>query len=163
MTNKDITNSRSNGLPQTQRAAQYSSKTNSVSVNTTPLPTPSKDQLLIKVASASLCHSDLMLLEPNETGLLLGDGRPITIGHEATGIIISVPDTCTDPRLKVGARVGFLCPEDVCYECYGCQIHNNVRTPLKYKVFLSDLIARQFCNSCMTICILTRHFCECPA
>jgi propanol-preferring alcohol dehydrogenase len=107
MTNKDITNSRSNDLPQTQRAAQYSSKTNSVSVNTTPLPTPSKDQLLIKVASASLCHSDLILLEPNETRLLLCDGRPIKTGHEATGIIISVPDTCTDPSLKLGQDLAF--------------------------------------------------------
>jgi len=114
-----------NGLPQTQRAAQYSSKTNSISVNTIPVPKPSKDQLLIKVASASLCHSDTMLLEPNETGLILGDGRPITIGHEATGMILSVPDSCTDSTLQVGAKVGFLCPENVCYECYGCQIHNS--------------------------------------
>jgi propanol-preferring alcohol dehydrogenase len=83
----------SNGdLPETQRAAQYSSKTNAISVNTIPVPKPTKEQLLIKIASASLCHSDLMLLEPNETGLLLGDGRPITIGHEATGVIVSVPE-----------------------------------------------------------------------
>lgn len=112
-------------VPETQRAAQYSSETNSISVNTIPVPKPTKDQLLIKIASASLCHSDLMLLEPNETGLLLGDGRPVTIGHEATGVIVSVPETCTDPTLKVGAKIGFLCPEDVCYECYGCQIHNS--------------------------------------
>lgn len=118
-------NGHSSGLPETQRAAQYSSKTNSISVNTIPIPKPTKDQLLIKVASASLCHSDLMLLEPNDTGLMLGDGRPVTIGHEATGVIISVPETCTDPTLKVGAKIGFLCPEDVCYECYGCQIHNS--------------------------------------
>jgi len=112
-------------LPETQRAAQYSPETNSISVNTIPVPKPTKDQLLIKVASSSLCHSDLMLLEPNETGLKLGDGRPVTIGHEATGVILSVPESCTDPTLKVGARVGFLCAEDVCYECYGCQIHNS--------------------------------------
>ncbi|RDW72200.1 NAD(P)-binding Rossmann-fold containing protein-11 [Coleophoma crateriformis] len=114
----------SNELPEMQQAVQYSAKSNSISVNTVPLPTPSKDQLLIKVASASLCHSDLMLLEPNDTGIVMGDGTPITIGHEATGTILSVPDSCTDPTLKVGARIGFLCPERVCYECAGCQIHN---------------------------------------
>jgi propanol-preferring alcohol dehydrogenase len=117
-------------LPVTQMAAQHTSKTNSISVNTIPVPKPTKDQLLIKVYSTSLCHSDTMLLEPNDTEpndteLILGDGRPITIGYEATGIILSVPETCTNPTLKVGAKVGFLCPEDVCYECYGCQIHNS--------------------------------------
>jgi propanol-preferring alcohol dehydrogenase len=115
----------SSGLPETQKAAQYSSKSNTVSVNTVPLPTPSSDQLLIKVSSASLCHSDLMLFEPNEAGIVLGDGRPVTIGHEATGTILSVPESCTDPTLKVGAKIGFLCPENVCYECEGCQIHNS--------------------------------------
>jgi len=112
------------GLPQTQKAAQYSPKTNKLSINTIPVPTPSKDQLLVKVASASLCHSDLMNFEPNDAGIVLGDGSPVTIGHEATGIIVSVPETCTDPTLKVGAKIGFLCPEQVCYECDGCQIHN---------------------------------------
>jgi hypothetical protein len=44
------------------KAAQYSPKSNYITVNEIPLPKPSKDQLLIKIASASLCHSDLMLL-----------------------------------------------------------------------------------------------------
>jgi D-arabinose 1-dehydrogenase-like Zn-dependent alcohol dehydrogenase len=120
-----VVNGLLDSLPKTQRAAQFSPKTNSISVNTIPIPKPTKDQLLIKVASASLCHSDLMLFEPNETGLMLGDGRSITIGHEATGVILFVPESCTDSSLKVGTKIGFLCPEDVCYECPGCQIHNS--------------------------------------
>ncbi|KAH8684755.1 hypothetical protein BGZ60DRAFT_366107 [Tricladium varicosporioides] len=111
-------------LPEKIRAAQYSIKTNSLSINEIPLPTPTKDQLLIKVASASLCHSDLMHFEPNEAGIVLGDGAPVTIGHEATGYIVSVPESCQNPTLKVGAKIGFLCPENVCYECAGCQVHN---------------------------------------
>jgi propanol-preferring alcohol dehydrogenase len=111
-------------LPTTQRAAQYLPKENKIVVNNITLPTPKEDELLIKVSCSSLCHSDLMLLEPNEAGLVLGDGTPITIGHEATGTILSVPKNCTDPTLVVGARVGFLCPYGVCYECEGCQIHN---------------------------------------
>jgi alcohol dehydrogenase, propanol-preferring len=118
------TNGHANGLAKSQKAAQYSSKTNSISINSTPLPSPSKDQLLIKVASASLLYSDLMHFEPNEAGIVLGDGSPLTIGHEATGTILSVPENCTDPTLVVGAKIGFLCPEQVCYECDGCQIHN---------------------------------------
>lgn len=33
----------------------------------------------MKVRSASLCHSDLMLLEPNDQGLKLGEGEPFTM------------------------------------------------------------------------------------
>ena len=65
-----------------------------------------------------------MLLEPNDAGLVLGDGTAITIGHEAEGIVLSVPASCTDPTLIIGARVGVVCPQDVCYECEGCQVHN---------------------------------------
>ncbi|CAG8972567.1 hypothetical protein HYALB_00011417 [Hymenoscyphus albidus] len=113
-------------LPKTQKAAQYFAETNAITVNETPVPTPNENQLLIKVAAASICHSDVMLLEPNDAGLVLGDSRPRTIGHEATGIILSVPSSCKNPTLKVGARVGFLCPENVCYECPGCRIHNTL-------------------------------------
>ena len=72
-------------IPQDQRAAQYSSETNSICVNRIPIPVPTKDQLLIKVASASLCHSDLMHFEPNEAGIILGDGRPVNITKMLVG------------------------------------------------------------------------------
>ncbi|KAH8602079.1 hypothetical protein B0O99DRAFT_605570 [Bisporella sp. PMI_857] len=111
-------------LPESQKAARYHPSENKIKVDTTPLPKPKADELLIKVHSSSLCHSDVMLLEPNDAGLILGDGSPVTIGHEATGTILFVPDSCTDPKLKVGAKIGFLCPFNVCYECEGCQVHN---------------------------------------
>lgn len=111
-------------LPSSQKAARYHSKRNNIQVNNIPIPTPKDDEILIKVHSSSLCHSDVMLLEPNESGLILGDGSPVTIGHEATGTILSVPKGCTDSTLKVGAKIGFLCPANVCYDCEGCQVHN---------------------------------------
>ena len=64
-------------LSKTQSADQYVPKTNSISVNTIPLPTPSKDQLLVKVASASLCHTELdqiqEMVDVMGAGRLLGD------------------------------------------------------------------------------------------
>ncbi|KAG9243945.1 hypothetical protein BJ878DRAFT_96790 [Calycina marina] len=111
-------------LPKSQKAARYFPKENKIRVETIPIPTPKSNELLIKVHSSSLCHSDTMLLEPNDAGLVLGEGTPVTIGHEATGTILSIPDACTDNSLKVGSRIGFLCPVGVCYECEGCQIHN---------------------------------------
>lgn len=110
-------------LPKTQKAAQYMPETNSIAMNFIPVPTPSKDELLVKIASASLCHSDLMHFEPNKIKGLTRD-TPFTIGHEATGIIISVPESCTNDTLKVGAKIGFLCCEQCCYECEGCKTHN---------------------------------------
>lgn len=110
-------------LPKTQKAAQYMPGTNSISINSISVPVPSKDELLIKIASASLCHSDLMHTEPNISKRLTGD-KPFTIGHEATGIIVSVPDSCTNATLKVGSNIGFLCSQQCCYECEGCKTHN---------------------------------------
>lgn len=47
----------------------------------TPSQVPSikPDEILVKIASASLCHSDLMLFESNEQGLKLGQGDPFTM------------------------------------------------------------------------------------
>lgn len=37
------------------------------------------DEILVKITSASLCHSDLMLFESNDQGLKLGEGDPFTM------------------------------------------------------------------------------------
>lgn len=78
---------RTTNLPLMQVAAQYDPVDNSIHINSIPVPTIKQNELLVKVRSASLCHSDLMLFEPNEQGLLTGDG-PVTIGHEAVGEIL---------------------------------------------------------------------------
>jgi alcohol dehydrogenase, propanol-preferring len=76
-------------VPLKQRAAQYSPKDNSVHIREIPVPSIKPDELLVKVSSASLCHSDLMLFEPNEQGLILTD-KPVTMGHEAVGKVLQV-------------------------------------------------------------------------
>ena len=43
------------------------------------IPSIKPDELLVKVRAASLCHSDLMLFEPNDQGLVLGTGEPFTM------------------------------------------------------------------------------------
>lgn len=59
-----------------------------------PVRTIKPDELLVKVSSASLCHSDLMLFEPNEQGLILTD-KPVTMGHEAVSRILQVGEEAT--------------------------------------------------------------------
>ncbi len=68
-----------------------------------PIPKISKDnQILVKIASASLCHSDLMLLD----GSFPGPGRPVILGHEAVGHV----EKCGAgvKGFKAGDRIGFL-------------------------------------------------------
>jgi alcohol dehydrogenase, propanol-preferring len=44
-------------------------------VNELPIPEPGENQFLVKMASASLCHSDIMAIEaPHE--------KQVTLGHE---------------------------------------------------------------------------------
>ncbi len=47
--------------------------------NNQQVPSIKPDELLVKVRAASLCHSDLMLFEPNDQGLNLGSGDPFTM------------------------------------------------------------------------------------
>ncbi|KAK4904991.1 hypothetical protein LTR66_017848, partial [Elasticomyces elasticus] len=48
----------------TMKAAQFDENTKEVKINEIPVPQISDEsQILVKIASASLCHSDLMLLE----------------------------------------------------------------------------------------------------
>jgi D-arabinose 1-dehydrogenase-like Zn-dependent alcohol dehydrogenase len=74
-------------LPTEQRAAQYDPKDNALHVNTIPVPSITPSQLLVKVKSASLCHSDLMALEGQA---LLSSDAPVTTGHEAIGEIVQI-------------------------------------------------------------------------
>ncbi|KAJ5713988.1 uncharacterized protein N7483_011169 [Penicillium malachiteum] len=65
----------------TMRAAQWDPTQQMAVVNIIPLPKPGPNQMLVKMASASLCHSDLMSINrPNLTD-------PSAIGHEGAGYV----------------------------------------------------------------------------
>ncbi|KAK1019268.1 hypothetical protein LTR54_001083 [Friedmanniomyces endolithicus] len=116
-------NGTTNGhLPTKQRAAQFHPKDKSVHINEIPIPTIKPDEILVKVRAASLCHSDLMLFEPNEQGLVLGEGDPFTMGHEACGTVVEVGDEAKG--FKKGDKLGWLPIVDCCFDCEECQIHN---------------------------------------
>ncbi|KAL3462623.1 chaperonin 10-like protein [Aspergillus heterothallicus] len=107
-------------IPKTIRAAQWDPTQQKVVVNTIPTPTPSPNQLLIKLASASLCHSDLMAIaQPDLT-------HPFTLGHEGAGYIAALGSDIPHKKLgfAVGDPVGFLYINGCCFECEGCAVHN---------------------------------------
>lgn len=85
-------------------------------INDIPVPEPRENQFLIKIHSASLCHSDLNLeLRPEKT---------VTIGHEGVGFIDKVHPSAEGKGFKVGDAVGFNYFNGCCFECDGCMVHN---------------------------------------
>lgn len=86
-------------------------------VNELPIPEAEENQFLVKMISASLCHSDIMAIEAPRD-------KPITLGHEGVGIIEKVHPSAAGKGFKEGDTIGFLYILKCCFECDGCQIHN---------------------------------------
>lgn len=110
-------------IPQMMKAAQYDHRDNRCHVNTIPVPQPQPFELLVKVLCSSLCRSDLMNFESDELGLKPTDPDtpPITLGHEASGVVVGVGAECKG--FSPGDEVGFLPSTNVCFDCEACQIH----------------------------------------
>ncbi|KAL4738826.1 chaperonin 10-like protein [Aspergillus similis] len=106
-------------LERTMEAAQWDPKQQKVVVNRIPIPSPRPNQILVKLASASLCHSDILAInQPNMT-------EPFTLGHEGAGYVAELGADCADKGFQEGDAVGFLYINGCCFECDGCMIHNN--------------------------------------
>ena len=100
------------------RAAQYDKANSKVVINEIAVPEPEDGQVLVKVAAASLCHSDLMHeLRPDDFG------RPMTMGHEGVGVVHKIHPSAEGKGFKVGDRIGMLYINDCCFECEACQAH----------------------------------------
>jgi S-(hydroxymethyl)glutathione dehydrogenase / alcohol dehydrogenase len=77
------------------------------------LAPPRHDEVLVRVAAAGVCHSDLHLAEGH-----LGDGRwPIVLGHEGAGVVEAVGASVT--HVRPGDRVAF-CFVPPCGSCRMC-------------------------------------------
>jgi S-(hydroxymethyl)glutathione dehydrogenase/alcohol dehydrogenase len=84
-----------------------------VSVEEVELAEPKAGEVLVKVAAAGVCHSDLHLVDGD-----LGDGRwPMVLGHEGAGIVEAVGEGVT--HVAVGDPVGFSFVPS-CRECSAC-------------------------------------------
>lgn len=105
-------------LDKTMKAAQWDPIQQKAVVNTIPMPEPAPNQILVKMASASLCHSDLLCIgRPDLT-------EPFTIGHEGAGYVVEVGSGVPNKGFTPGMPVGFLYINGCCFECDGCQVHN---------------------------------------
>jgi D-arabinose 1-dehydrogenase-like Zn-dependent alcohol dehydrogenase len=93
-----------------------------VHVNDVPIPEITGNEILMKITSTSLCHSDLMCLD----GSLLAKSGPVTIGHEAVGIVDKVGVHVKG--FQPGDRIGSLLFKGCC--CKSCRTSRNLYGPL---------------------------------
>ena len=78
------------------------------------LAPPRDDEVLVRVAAAGVCHSDLRLADGE-----LGEGRwPLVLGHEGAGVVEAVGAAVT--HVAPGDHVGF-CIVPACRTCRECR------------------------------------------
>jgi len=84
--------------------------TKKVQVDQVPVPSINENEVLVRMGSASLCHSDLMVLD----GTFPASDGPVILGHEGAGVVDQVGKQVHG--FKVGDRVGFLPVKNCCCE-----------------------------------------------
>ncbi len=79
------------------------------------IPTPSKNEVLIKVQACGICHSDAFVKD----GLMPGIEYPRVPGHEVIGTVEQLGDNVSN--WKKGQRVGVGWHGGHCYQCEACR------------------------------------------
>ena len=72
----------------TMKAFRFHEAHSPLRLSDIPRPTPKPHEVLIQVKAAGLCHSDCIVMEDEDYGMLMQ--RPITLGHEVAGVIIEI-------------------------------------------------------------------------
>lgn len=100
------------------KAVQLTKWKSAPQVREVPEPEPGPDQVVIRVAGAGACHSDLHLLHDFEDGLVPWE-LPFTLGHENTGWVHTLGAGVTG--WEVGEPVAVHGPWG-CGRCKRCQV-----------------------------------------
>ena len=96
------------------KAARFYQANEPLKLEDIPQPKPGLGEVLVAVRAAGLCGTDLHIaLE----GTIPTAYQPITLGHEAAGVVAEIGAGVTD--WKVGERV-VVFPNIACGECYAC-------------------------------------------
>jgi S-(hydroxymethyl)glutathione dehydrogenase/alcohol dehydrogenase len=96
------------------RAAVLHEPRRPLAVEEVELAPPRDDEVLVRVAAAGVCHSDVRLADGE-----LGDGRwPLVMGHEGAGVVEKVGAAVT--HVRPGDHVAF-CIVPACRACAECR------------------------------------------
>ncbi len=83
-----------------------------------PIPTPSDNQILVKVLVCGACHTDLDEVE----GRLKPTKSPIVLGHQIVGTVADKGKAVK--KFTIGQRVGITWLYSACGKCDFCQMGN---------------------------------------
>ncbi|KAI0535882.1 GroES-like protein [Xylaria digitata] len=100
-------------LPLEMRALQVTKFNAPYELRTIPVPTPGPQDLLVKIAVASYCHTDSMVAAG-----IFKSKLPQTASHEGSGTVVAVGDAVSS--FKIGDRVMCGIPLHPCGECEDC-------------------------------------------
>jgi propanol-preferring alcohol dehydrogenase len=79
-----------------------------------PVPTPDDDEILLRVRTCGLCHTDLHTVEGEISGTL-----PVVPGHQIVGVVEKLGKNVRE--FRVGDRVGVPWLHQTCGECEFCR------------------------------------------
>ena len=103
--------------PSTMKAAVAVAPGAPLVISELPVPVPRAGQLLVKLESCGVCHSDLHLRNGDEG--LPDEMYPLVLGHEGIGRIVAVGEG-TETSLRLNDRVGLPWLYDTCLDCRPC-------------------------------------------
>ena len=88
-----------------------------LTVEDRPVPTPDRDQVLVKVLSVGVCGSDVHYYKTGQIGRFVVE-EPLILGHEVSGQIVAVGSDVSQDR--IGERVAIE-PQRPCRTCRYCR------------------------------------------
>jgi L-iditol 2-dehydrogenase len=86
-----------------------------------PMPEAGRGEIVLRVAAAGLCHSDVRVFKGEKYAK-----QGVVPGHEISGVVAQVGDGVSD--IEVGERVS-LCPIIACGTCSFCRVGKRNRCP----------------------------------
>ena len=101
---------------QMMRAAVAHSFGAPLSIDEVPVPTPGPGEVLVKIASTGVCHTDIHAVDGDWPVKPI---MPLIPGHEGVGHVAALGSGVTD--LKEGDAVGIPWLHDACGQCEYCQ------------------------------------------
>lgn len=102
-------------MERTMQAAVVRKFGEPLSLEEVPVPAPGPGEVLVKIASTGVCHTDLQAADGDWP---VKPSLPFNPGHEGAGIVAAVGSGVK--RVKEGDRVGIAWLHDACGSCEWC-------------------------------------------
>jgi len=109
------------GIPKTMKGLQITEFKKPYRLsNDIPVPKIERDnEVLIKIAVAGYCHTQMMVQNGEFASKMVGARLPMIPSHEATGVVVAIGSGVSD--IRVGDRVGTLACKNTCGKCADCK------------------------------------------